>query len=70
MFTSIETMKKKNPPGTHRELWDQDSPFRYNRVEQQRSELKREQKYRKRPHDYLEDDDWDDLEGPYDDVTY
>ena len=54
--------KPKNPPGTHKELWDQDSPFRYNRVEQQRSELKREQKYRKRPQDYIEDDDfdWDD----------
>ncbi len=49
--------KPKNPPGTHRELWDQDSPFRYNRVEQQRSELKREQKYRKRPQDYIEEDD-------------
>ena len=51
--------KPKTPPGTHRELWDQDSPFRYNRVEQQRSELRREQKHRKRPQDYIEDDDWE-----------
>jgi hypothetical protein len=54
--------KHKTPPGAHRELWDQDSPFRYNRVEQQRDQLKRETKHRRRPQDYLEDDDyeWDD----------
>lgn len=50
--------KPKTPPGTHRELWDQDSPFRYNRVEREREEDRREQKYRKRPEQYLEDD-WD-----------
>lgn len=51
--------KPKIPPGTHRELWDQDSPFRYNRVEQQRDRDRRETKYRKRPDEYLEDDDWE-----------
>ena len=53
--------KPKLPPGTHRELWDQDSPFRYNRVERERQQDRREQKYRKRPDQYLEDDDdWED----------
>jgi hypothetical protein len=57
--------KPKTPPGTHRELWDQDSPFRYNRVEQTRTEQRRDRKYRKRPQDYLEDDEylWDDDHG-------
>jgi hypothetical protein len=49
--------KPKNPPGTHRELWEQDSPFRYPRVEQVRHEQRKERKYRRRPQDYLEDDD-------------
>lgn len=55
--------KPKTPPGTHRELWDQDSPFRYPRVEQVRDENRKQRKYRKRPHDYIEDDpseDWPD----------
>jgi hypothetical protein len=55
--------KPKTPPGTHRELWDQDSPFRYPRVEQVRHEQRKERKYRKRPDDYIEDeaeDNWDD----------
>jgi len=52
--------KPKLPPGAHRELWDQDSPFRYNRVERERQQDRRETKYRKRPDEYLEDDDdWD-----------
>ena len=62
----VRAMKKpKTPPGTHRELWDQDSPFRYNRVEQTRTEQRRDRKYRKRPQDYLEDDEylWDDDHG-------
>jgi hypothetical protein len=59
--------KPKNPAGTHRELWDQDSPFRYNRVEQQRQQDRREQKYRKRPDEYLEDDEDDDSEDWIDD---
>jgi hypothetical protein len=58
--------KPKIPPGTHRELWDQDSPFRYNRVERERQEDRREQKYRKRPQDYIEDDDWDEWDDGYD----
>jgi hypothetical protein len=49
--------KPKNPPGTHRELWEQDSPFRYPRVEQVRHEQRKERKYRRRPQDYLEDED-------------
>lgn len=52
--------KPKNPPGTHRELWEQDSPFRYPRVEQVRHEQRKERKYRRRPQDYLEDDEPDD----------
>ena len=54
--------KPKTPQGAHRELWDRDSPFRYARVEQQRDQHKRETKHRRRPQDYLEDDDseWDD----------
>ena len=49
-------------PRAHRALFDEDSPFHYNRVEQQRQEDRRETKHRKRPQDYLEDDDdlWDD----------
>lgn len=49
--------KPKTPPGTHRELWDQDSPFRYNRVEQARDEQRKDRKYRRRAQDYLQDDD-------------
>jgi hypothetical protein len=52
--------KQKNPPGTHRELWEQDSPFRYPRVEQVRDAQRRDRKYRKRPLDYLEDDEPED----------
>jgi hypothetical protein len=52
--------KPKNLPGTHRELWEQDSPFRYPRVEQVRHEQRKERKYRRRPQDYLEDDEPDD----------
>jgi len=57
-------MKKivKMPKGRHhRALFDNDSPFHYSRVEQQRDEDRRETKYRKRPDQYLEDDDdWED----------
>jgi hypothetical protein len=52
--------KPKNPPGTHRELWEQDSPFRYPRVEQVRHEQRKERKYRRRAQDYLEDDEPED----------
>jgi hypothetical protein len=56
--------KPKMPkPRAHRALFDEDSPFHYNRVEQQRQEDRRETKHRKRPQDYLEDEDddlWDD----------
>jgi len=52
--------------GKHRALWDSDSPFHYSRVEQSRDEDRRETKHRKRPEQYLEDDDdfedWDDLD--------
>lgn len=44
----------------HRALFDNDSPFHYSRVEQQRDEDRRETKYRKRPDQYIEDDDLDD----------
>lgn len=56
-------MKKtvKMPRGrNHRALFDNDSPFHYSRVEQQRDEDRRETKYRKRPDQYIEDDDLDD----------
>jgi hypothetical protein len=48
--------KPKNPRGTHRALWEQDSPFRYPRVEQVRDQDRKQRKYRRRPQDYLDDE--------------
>ena len=56
--------KPKSTPGTHRELWEEHSPFRYNRVEHVRDAQRRDRKYRKRPGDYLDDELlWDDDHG-------
>jgi hypothetical protein len=48
--------KPKSTPGTHRALWEQDSPFRYPRVEQVRDQDRKQRKYRRRPDDYLDDE--------------
>jgi hypothetical protein len=48
--------KPKSTPGTHRALWEQDSPFRYPRVEQVRDQDRKQRKYRRRAHDYLDDE--------------